>query len=310
RQPQVLPAARVRARHAGLSVHRPHHALQHARGHQAGLHPHRERQGPPPAGRDGQARDAQHPHPGRHRHRPRPRVVHRRGVPHRVRLQPPRHGALRPDVPPRPRPARDDPAGNLYGHPLHRREPRRRHALRGHRPADQVRLMALATAQTQDPAERGISAWGIAWRRIRRDPGAIVAASVILVLVLVAVFAPQLAPWDPARPDRAVSFRATPPSAEHSLGTDRAGRAVLSRLIFGARVSLAVGFGSQLLSLVFGVVFGLMAGYFGGWIDILISRLIEILQAFPSLLLLIVLSVTIGPGLVTAYIALGIVGWS
>lgn len=173
--------------------------------------------------------------------------------------------------------------------------------------------MALTTADTSvtggDKVE-GISAWGIAWRRIRRDPGAIIAASVIVALILVAIFAPQISPWDPTRPDRAVSFRASPPSAEHWLGTDRAGRDVLSRLIYGARVSLGVGFGSQLLSLFFGIVFGLMAGYFGGWIDILISRLIEILQAFPSLLLLIVLSVTIGPGLVTAYIALGIVGWA
>ncbi len=173
--------------------------------------------------------------------------------------------------------------------------------------------MALTTADTSNAADgsvQGISAWGIAWRRIRRDPGAIIAASVIVALVLVAILAPQIAPWDPARPDRAVSFRASPPSAEHWLGTDRAGRDVLSRLIYGARVSLGVGFGSQLLSLFFGIVFGLMAGYFGGWIDMLISRLIEILQAFPSLLLLIVLSVTIGPGLVTAYIALGIVGWA
>ena len=178
--------------------------------------------------------------------------------------------------------------------------------------------MAITTVQPPqggDPApgaaaERGISAWGIAWRRIRRDPGAIFAASVILALVLVAVFAPQIAPWDPARPDRAVSFRASPPSAEHWFGTDRAGRDVFSRVIYGARVSLAVGFGSQLLSLALGILFGLMAGYFGGWVDVLISRFIEILQAFPSLLLLIVLSVTLGPGLVTAYIALGIVGWS
>ncbi len=174
--------------------------------------------------------------------------------------------------------------------------------------------MALSTANPSAPSGgepvTGISAWGIAWNRIRRDPGAMIAAGVILLLVLVAIFAPQIAPWDPARPDRAVNFRASPPSAEHLLGTDRAGRDVLSRLVFGARVSMAVGFGSQLLSLIFGVIFGLMAGYFGGWIDILISRLIEILQAFPSLLLLIVLSVTIGPGLVTAYIALGIVGWA
>src|SRR5690606_23148006 len=101
---------------------------------------------------------------------------------------------------------------------------------------------------------KSISSWGIAWRRVRRDPGALTAAGVILLLILVAVFAPQIAPWDPARPDRAVNFRASAPSAEHLLGTDRAGRDVLSRLIFGARVSLAVGFGSQLLSLVFGVI--------------------------------------------------------
>lgn len=171
-------------------------------------------------------------------------------------------------------------------------------------------LTTPAAGPVDAPDAAGISAWGIAWRRIRRDPGALTAAAVIIALVLVAVFAEQLAPWDPTRPDRAVSFRAVAPSSEHLLGTDRAGRDVLSRLIFGARVSLAVGFGSQLLSLVFGVMFGMMAGYFGGWIDAVVSRVIEVLQAFPSLLLLIVLSVTIGPGLVTAYIALGIVGWS
>jgi len=164
---------------------------------------------------------------------------------------------------------------------------------------------------TSDALEaRALSSWGIAWRQIRRDPGALIATGVIVALILVAIFAPQIAPSDPARPDRATGFRAVAPSAEHLLGTDRAGRDVLSRLIYGARVSLAVGFGSQLLSLVFGIAFGLTAGYFGGLVDTLVSRLIEVLQAFPSLLLLIVLSVTIGPGLVTAYIALGIVGWS
>src|SRR5690606_35041335 len=181
-------------------------------------------------------------------------------------------------------PARDDPARDLHRHAVHLRQPHRRRSLRRHRPPDQVRLMALSTANPSAPTGgepvSGISAWGIAWKRIRRDPGAMIAAAVILLLVLVAVFAPQIAPWDPARPDRAVNFRASPPSAEHLLGTDRAGRDVLSRLVFGARVSMAVGFGSQLLSLIFGVIFGLMAGYFGGWIDILISRLIEILQAF------------------------------
>lgn len=157
---------------------------------------------------------------------------------------------------------------------------------------------------------KGVSTWAIARRRLLRDPGAVVAMLVILIMVLVAVFAPYLTPWDPATPDREVGFRSSPPSAEHPLGTDRAGRDVLSRLIFGTRISLMVGFGSQLLSLVLGISFGLIAGYFGGWIDTAISRFMEILQAFPSLLFIIVLSVTLGSGLLTAYIALGIVGWA
>lgn len=159
-------------------------------------------------------------------------------------------------------------------------------------------------------SKQPVSAFGVALRRIRRDPGALLAVGVIAVLVLVAVFAPLLAPYDPTRPDLSLGFRAAPPSAEHLLGTDRAGRDVLSRLLYGARVSLAIGFGSQLLSLFLGIIAGLLAGYFGGWTDTLISRLIEVLQAFPSLLFIIVLSVSLGPGLLTAYIALGIVGWA
>ena len=160
------------------------------------------------------------------------------------------------------------------------------------------------------PTKRGESTWVIARRRLLRDPGSIAALLVIAVMVIVAVFAPLIAPWDPAVPDRAVLFKASPPSAEHLLGTDRAGRDVLSRLIYGTRISLMVGFGSQLLSLFLGISFGLLAGYFGGLVDTLISRFMEILQAFPSLLFIIVLSVSLGAGLFTAYIALGVVGWA
>lgn len=171
-----------------------------------------------------------------------------------------------------------------------------------------------ARAQTLDESfgsrAESLSAFGIAWRRIRRDPGALLAVGVILTLIVVAIFAPLIAPYDPTRPDLSVGFRAVPPSEAHLLGTDRAGRDVLSRLIYGARISLLIGFGSQILSLVLGVIFGLLAGFFGGVTDTIISRLIEILQAFPSLLFIIVLSVSIGPGLLTAYIALGIVGWA
>lgn len=159
-------------------------------------------------------------------------------------------------------------------------------------------------------SERGVSTWAHARRRLLRDPWTLLALSVIVIMVLIAIFAPLLSPWDPTRPDRAVSFKASPPSASHPLGTDQAGRDVLSRLLHGTRISLMVGFGSQLLSLFLGIVFGLVAGFFRGWVDVGVSRFIEILQAFPSLLFIIVLSVSIGPGLLTAYIALGIVGWA
>lgn len=166
------------------------------------------------------------------------------------------------------------------------------------------------TVTLEQTPKRGTSTWAIARRKLLRDPGSILAILVILTMVFVAVFAPVIAPWDPTRPDREVGFRATPPSETHILGTDQAGRDVLSRLIYGTRISLLVGFGSQLLSLVLGIIFGLLAGYYGGLVDTLISRFIEVLQAFPSLLFIIVLSVSLGPGLLTAYIALGIVGWA
>ncbi len=172
-----------------------------------------------------------------------------------------------------------------------------------------VRTQTPDTEPAQADAA-SLSAFGIAWRRIRRDPGALLALGIILVLVAVAALAPLVSPYDPTRPDLSLGFRAAPPSEAHLLGTDRAGRDVLSRLIYGARISLLIGFGSQILSLVLGIVFGLLAGFFGGVTDTIISRLIEILQAFPSLLFIIVLSVSIGPGLLTAYIALGIVGWA
>lgn len=153
-------------------------------------------------------------------------------------------------------------------------------------------------------------ALGVAWGRLRRDPGALLSAFIIVLFIVVAALAPLLSPYDPARPDAETGYSTSPPSAAHPLGTDRAGRDVLSRLLYGARVSLLVGFGSQVLSLVLGVVFGLLAGFFGRWVDVLISRFLEILQAFPSLLFIIVLSVSLGSGLFTAYIALGIVGWA
>ena len=114
------------------------------------------------------------------------------------------------------------------------------------------------TVTLEQTPKRGTSTWAIARRKLLRDPGSILAILVILTMVFVAVFAPVIAPWDPTRPDREVGFRATPPSETHILGTDQAGRDVLSRLIYGTRISLLVGFGRSCCHSC-GIVFGLSA---------------------------------------------------
>ena len=127
---------------------------------------------------------------------------------------------------------------------------------------------------------------------------------VLLLLVICAVFADQLAPYKYAAQDY-MNIR-KPPSAEHLLGTDEFGRDVLSRLIFGARISLQVGFIAVAISLVLGGVIGAVAGYFGGKVDTLLMRIMDVQLAIPTILLAIVISSALGPGLFNLMLAVGI----
>ena len=126
-------------------------------------------------------------------------------------------------------------------------------------------------------------------------------------LLIVALAAPILAPYDPDMQD--TSRRLEPPSKQHLLGLDDLGRDVLSRIIWGARVSLRVGFSVVILASLIGVTLGAISGYFGGVLDMLIMRLTDILLAFPGILLAIAMVAVLGPSLNNVVIALATIGW-
>lgn len=140
--------------------------------------------------------------------------------------------------------------------------------------------------------------------RLVREPAFIGGGSIVLLFVLAAIFAPLIAPYDPSASDWMAVRDA--PSAAHWFGTDDLGRDVLSRVIYGARASLAAGFLSVVIAMAVGVPFGLVAGYFGGPVDIMISRLTDALLACPFLVLAIALAAFLGPSLQNAMIAIGI----
>jgi ABC-type dipeptide/oligopeptide/nickel transport system permease subunit len=128
-------------------------------------------------------------------------------------------------------------------------------------------------------------------------------------MVLAALFAPWLAPQDPIRGDLKHAYL-TPPGAAFLLGADTQGRDVLSRVLYGARISLTVGLVSQSVAVVLGVLLGLVAGYYGRWVDALVMRLADVTLAFPTLLLLIAVSAAVRPSLLVVFVIIGIVGWA
>ena len=142
------------------------------------------------------------------------------------------------------------------------------------------------------------------WRRLRRNRGAVVGLAIVLVYVAVAFLAKPLAPYDPVDGD--VLARLQPPSGQHLLGTDELGRDILSRLTYGARISLEIQASAAALAMLIGMVWGLGAGYFGGWVDDLSMRVIDVLLAFPSILLAIAIVAIVGSGLVNIITAVGI----
>jgi peptide/nickel transport system permease protein len=140
-------------------------------------------------------------------------------------------------------------------------------------------------------------------------PTALVVGLVLLALVLlVAAFAPLIAPYDPIAQDLGGAFQA-PGSPGHLLGTDNYGRDILSRIVFSTRLDLQIGFFSVLFPFLAGSLIGVTTGYLGGKTDIIVMRIVDILMAFPFLILVIAIMTLLGPGLRNLYIAVGVVGW-
>jgi peptide/nickel transport system permease protein len=149
------------------------------------------------------------------------------------------------------------------------------------------------------------------WRTFRRRPMGIVGALMLFSVVFVAIFAPWLAPYDPeARIDVEPEDLLGPPDADHLLGRDDAGKDVLSLLIYGARVSLTVGFAASFMSMFIGTTVGLAAGYFGGRIGNALMRLTDFLLVIPDLPLMLVIISVWGRGLEKIIFVIGILGWT
>lgn len=152
-----------------------------------------------------------------------------------------------------------------------------------------------------------VSMWRDTLRRLRRDKLAVASAILLLVVIVVSALAPVLAPHDPYTV--VLTDRLKPPfTPGHFLGTDQLGRDVLSRLIYGGRISVTIGVAAVLVALAFGIVIGLLAGYYKGFVDTVSIFGLNVLNAFPYILLAIAIIAALGPGLTNAMIAISIVG--
>ncbi|MDE3076664.1 MAG: ABC transporter permease [Chloroflexota bacterium] len=150
-------------------------------------------------------------------------------------------------------------------------------------------------------------------RKIFLELNFAIPALVLLLLVLTAIFAPRLAPYDPLR--ISLTDRLLPPSfagrsTAHLLGTDKLGRDILSRLIWGARVSLSVSLLVILITSAVGTALGILAGYLGGWVDSLLMRITDISLAFPAIMIALLLAVVMGPSFKTLVLAISLLGWA
>jgi len=154
--------------------------------------------------------------------------------------------------------------------------------------------------------QRWNALWDVLVRLVQNRTG-LIALAIVTFYVFIGIFAPFIAPYDPSQTD--LSARLSPPSATHWFGTDSIGRDILTRTIWGARVSLVVGITTVLLTALAGMLLGMFGGYFRGWFDKLTARLTELLQAFPDLIFAIGMMAFLGPGLGNLIVALFLKGW-
>ena len=145
-----------------------------------------------------------------------------------------------------------------------------------------------------------LPAWAVA-------PTFILGIIIVVAALVMAIFPEQIAPYDPTAVD--ITVRTKAPSAEHIFGTDNYGRDVFSRVVWGTRIDLSIGFFGVLVPMIIGVIIGLLAAWYGGWLDSLLMRISEIMMAFPFTILVIAIITILGTGTINLYIALWLVGW-
>jgi ABC-type dipeptide/oligopeptide/nickel transport system permease subunit len=147
-----------------------------------------------------------------------------------------------------------------------------------------------------------------AWKRLKRNKLALIGLAIIIALVLIAIFAPLIAPYNPI--ERIKTDSSLKPNAAHLFGTDLLGRDIFSRVIYGSRISLEVGIIAVGISVIIGLFFGALSGYFGNISDTVIMRFADIFFAFPYILGAIAIMTVLGPGIINIFIAIGILGWA
>ena len=156
-------------------------------------------------------------------------------------------------------------------------------------------------------AEDGASLWHDAWLRLKKNRAAVTGGVVLAIMVVLAILTPWIAPYGYEAQN--LDLGATPPSVVHWLGTDIFGRDLLTQILYGGRISLAVGFIATAVALVIGVTWGAVAGYVGGRIDSIMMRFVDILYALPFMIFIILLMVVFGRNILLLFLAIGAVEW-
>ena len=156
-------------------------------------------------------------------------------------------------------------------------------------------------------AEHGTSLWKDAWTRLKKNRLALFGLAVLIAFIIIALLTPWIAPYSYETQD--LNLGATPPSAAHWLGTDIFGRDLLTLIMYGGRISLAVGFVATAVALLIGVTYGAIAGYAGGKVDAAMMRLVDILYALPFMIFIVLLMVVFGRNLLLLFLAIGAVEW-
>ena len=173
---------------------------------------------------------------------------------------------------------------------------------------EEGKRMRKPNADQKNKKARDQSYYRVSLSILKKNRLAMFCLFIVILLVLIAVFAPYLTPYDPNLND--VRNRFQSPSMEHPFGTDEYGRDILTRVFFGCRISLSVGIVSQLIASLLGYFIGVLAGYYGGKVDSVLSFIIQVFSSFPFLLFAIAVMFILGPGLINLYIALGLLGWT